>query len=152
MTDLPPADPPAPDDAGGGLDSLLSLESAFRAEGARAGYSKGATQGRLEGRSAGFDAGASRGLERQFYLGGASAVLSLESAHPGHFSARTVAAARKTKAMADGLRLHERGNDATVDIEGEIEKLRHEFRLLCALARLPPIRPRVLQPDPELSF
>lgn len=121
------------------MDALLSLEQDFRNEGARAGFTKGAALGRNQGREAGFDAGASVGLERHFYRGGACALLALSAAHPGHFSERALSAARATIALA---RAH----------EFDMEELRHQFRLLCALARLPPIRLTALQPDPALSF
>lgn len=134
------------------MDALLSLENEFRSEGARAGFSKGAALGHTEGRGAGFDAGASRGLERQFYRGGACALLSLAAAHPGHFSPRALSAARAAIALARAHEMHISGNDSTRDVDADLNALRHQFRLLCALARLPPIRPVVLQKDPALSF
>lgn len=129
------------------MDELLSLEAAFRAEGARAGFEKGAETGRADGRQAGFAEGASRCLEREFALGVADALIALEVE-----GSKAKVAARTLRNMAREHRMHIAGNDPSRNTDEDQEKLRHQLRLTLALARLPPIRPTTLQREPALTF
>lgn len=121
------------------FDTLVNLESSFHASGVAEGERAASESGYRTGYGSGFEQGARRGCERQYYRGAAHALLALHDAHPQLLSTRAVGAAREIMRVTTEMQLHKVGNSDNIDFDDDAEMLRHHFKLMCAIGRLPPL-------------